>query len=147
MKRSPIKRKPVKRPAGFDNPAYRAWLKEWPCYVCLSGWCLFVEYTVASIPPSMREAIASSWRCGDAFLVGIVACSQAVTEVAHVGDRGLGQRCPDREAIPLGVPHHRTGKDAHHVLGKNFWSHHGLDRDEVIATLQKLYEQETGKVA
>jgi len=66
----------------------------------------------------------------------------AWTEAAHVGDRGLRQKCSDRETIPLCVRHHRTGKDSHHVMGKNFWAHHEIDRDAVIAGYNKLYEQE-----
>ena len=47
------------------------------------------------------------------------------TECAHVGQRGLGQKCSDRETIPLcSVVHHRLGKTSHHVLGKNFFKYH-----------------------
>lgn len=67
---------------------------------------------------------------------------RAQAEVAHVGDRGLMQKCSDRETIPLCAEHHRTGKDAHHVLGKRFWAHHGLDRDALVAELQRRYDAE-----
>jgi len=69
------------------------------------------------------------------------------TEAAHVGERGLGQKCSDRETIPLCAAHHRTGPESHHVLGKKFWQHHGLDRDEIVAELNRLYEKENGKCA
>lgn len=62
------------------------------------------------------------------------------TEAAHVGDRGLGQKCSDREAIPLCERHHRTGPLAHHKLGKKFWAYHSLDRNAIIAQLNKEYE-------
>lgn len=67
-----------------------------------------------------------------------------MTEVAHVGERGLGQKCSDRETVPLCAEHHRTGPHAHHVLGKNFWDCHGLDRDAIIAKLNEQYREETG---
>ena len=46
------------------------------------------------------------------------------TECAHVGERGLGQKCSDRETVPLCVIHHRIGKDAHHKIGRSFWKYH-----------------------
>lgn len=61
-------------------------------------------------------------------------------EAHHAGDRGLSQRAPDRTAIPLCARHHRHGKDSAHVLGKNFWNRHGLDRDSIIKTLNERYE-------
>lgn len=64
------------------------------------------------------------------------------TTVAHVGDRGLSQKCSDRETLPLCVDHHQEGKNAHHRMGKNFWPHHGLDRDALIKLFQERYEQE-----
>lgn len=59
-----------------------------------------------------------------------------MTEAAHVGDRGLGQKCSDRETLPLCAVHHRTGSAAHHVLGKRFWTHHGIDKPETIRKYQ-----------
>jgi hypothetical protein len=69
-----------------------------------------------------------------------------ITEAAHVGSRGLSQRCPDAEAIPLCARHHREGPGAQHVLGKRFWAHHRLDKSKLVATLQALYRawQEDG---
>ena len=63
------------------------------------------------------------------------------TEVAHVGERGLSQKCSDRETIPLCGCHHRTGNTSHHRLGKLFWEHHKLDRDSIIAALNQEYER------
>jgi hypothetical protein len=61
------------------------------------------------------------------------------TEAAHVGQRGLGQKCSDLEAIPLCGCHHRTGEFAHHRIGKRFWTFWKLDRYEVIAHYQAKY--------
>ena len=69
-----------------------------------------------------------------------------IVEAAHVGDRGLGKKCPDLQAVPLGAGHHRLYKDAHHgPLGKRFWAHHGLDRDTMIALYNAGFEMEGGK--
>jgi len=62
-------------------------------------------------------------------------------EAAHVGEHGLGQKCSDRETVPLCATHHRTGKDSHHVLGKKFWAHHGLNRDAIVKDLNRLYDE------
>ncbi len=69
------------------------------------------------------------------------------TEVAHVGVRGLGQKCSDRETIPLCAYDHREGSNSHHVLGKAFWAHHGLDRDKLIAKYQEAYAAESGSLS
>lgn len=61
-------------------------------------------------------------------------------EAAHVGRRGLGQKCSDLEAIPLCSEHHRTGPAAHHVLGKWFWSFHSIDREAIIEKMNKRLE-------
>ncbi len=62
------------------------------------------------------------------------------TEAAHVGERGLGQKCSDRETIPLCALHHRIGPESHHVLGKGFWQHHGINKSKTINTLNALYD-------
>ena len=64
------------------------------------------------------------------------------TEAHHAGDHGYAQTAPDRTAIPLCSHHHRFGSDAVHVLGKNFWNHHTLDRDAIIQSLNERYNQE-----
>lgn len=63
-------------------------------------------------------------------------------EAAHVGERGLGQRCSDRQAIPLCEAHHRTGLKSQHVMGRNFWIFWELDRYELIEQLNERYEGE-----
>lgn len=66
------------------------------------------------------------------------------TEAAHVGDRGMSQKCPDKEAIPLCLVHHREGPQSQHVLGKLFWDFHGIDRDGLILSLKQRYFPEDG---
>jgi hypothetical protein len=71
-----------------------------------------------------------------------VARYAAHMEAAHVGERGLGQKCPDRQAIPLCAYHHRIGPHSNHVLGRKFWLHWQLDRFELIAKFNRKYEEE-----
>jgi hypothetical protein len=66
-------------------------------------------------------------------------CGVQPVDVAHVGDRAFGQKCPDRQTIPLCRAHHLEGPAAAHVLGKKFWQHHGLNRDEHLASLERAY--------
>jgi hypothetical protein len=64
------------------------------------------------------------------------------TEAAHVGVRGLGQKCSDREAIPLcGTGHHREGKYSQHRMGIGFWNHWGLDRRFLIERFNRIYDE------
>lgn len=65
----------------------------------------------------------------------------APVEVAHVGVRGLMQRSSDLETIPLCTEHHRTGKEAQHVLGKHFWERHGIDREVTIKSTQYQWSE------
>ena len=66
----------------------------------------------------------------------------APIEAAHVGERGLGQKCSDRETVPLCAAHHRLDRHSHHRLGHIFWTFHGLTRDAIIADLNARYERE-----
>ena len=137
IKRTPLKRKPRKpRKEGMDDPEYLAWLRTWPCWICLR------KHLAAEGFPFFR-AIDLRYR-RDMAVAG-VANICGPTEAAHVGVRGLGRRCSDREAMPLGHNHHQHSPESHHVLGKNFWKHHGLDRDTVLAILHDIYAKETGK--
>lgn len=68
------------------------------------------------------------------------------TECAHVGLRGMSQKCSDRETLPLCVRHHEHGyKTSHHTLGKNFWNYHGINREALIKWYNDRYERENGK--
>lgn len=63
-------------------------------------------------------------------------------EAHHAGDHGFSQKAPDSTAIPLCEYHHQFGPDAiHGPLGRKFWAHHGLDREALIASLQKAYAE------
>ena len=63
-------------------------------------------------------------------------------EAHHAGDHGMAQRAPDRTAVPLCPGHHRLDRDSAHVLGKQFWDHHGLVRDPIIRRLNAAYDAE-----
>lgn len=63
-----------------------------------------------------------------------------VIEASHVGIRGLGQKCSDRESLPLCAAHHTWGVLSHHRLGKSFWRVHRLNRAALIVELNRLYE-------
>jgi hypothetical protein len=58
----------------------------------------------------------------------------------HAGERGLSQRPADSTAIPLCEAHHQHGPHAVQVLGKGFWTFHGLDKLELIGELNAQYE-------
>lgn len=64
------------------------------------------------------------------------------TEAAHVGPRGMSQKCPDRQALPLCADHHRLSQFSQHSMGKLFWPHFDLDRDELLAKFQARYMAE-----
>ncbi len=91
MKRSPLKRKPMRRRAkrskyamrGRDTP-YMLWVKTLRC---------------------AAKTYAMPWRV-DAE----TACSW-VTEADHMGDRGLGRKADDRTCVPMCVAHHRERTD------------------------------------
>ncbi len=74
-----------------------------------------------------------------------VVCGKRA-EAHHAGDHGMGQKPPDRTAIPLCRFHHQwPEREAAHTLGKRFWGFHGIERDRLIERLNACYE-ETGPV-
>jgi hypothetical protein len=123
QKRTPLKRTPVRRKARKkqpgDDPEYLAWIRTLCCWVCMTQ--------ARVIRPSVH--------------VGYCSLQESPTEPHHAGDHGYAQKAPDRTAIPLCAKHHRYGKDSAHVLGKNFWTYHGLNRDRVISELNERYNQ------
>ena len=122
IRRSPIRHKPRRRRSG-DNPAYRAFVRSFGCVVCNQGNLEPMSYW---IPPRQDSS----------------------TECAHVGAKGLSQKCPDCESLPLcRVEHHQYGEYSHHVLGKRFWGFHGLDRADLIKQMQALYAESLGSTA
>jgi len=98
-------------------------------------------------PPRVRRDLNPrylDWLRQQRCMLASAHCNGAI-EAAHVGDRGLGQKCADREAVPLCAAHHRTGPGAHHVLGKKFWMFHGLHRDAVVLAYNAGFMSETGE--
>lgn len=89
-----------------------------------------------------REYLAfiASQPCAICRHYGLTQTSR--TECAHVGLRGISQKCSDLEAIPLcGERHHRLGPTSHHAIGRHFWKHHGLDKDVLVAYYQRLFKE------
>ena len=84
------------------------------------------------------KAFIAGFPCMICLRVGLIQASR--TEVAHVGDRGLGQKCSDFETIPLCNAHHTSGAFAIHRAGKWFWEHFGIDKSETIAQYRRIYE-------
>lgn len=173
IKRSQLKRKPTKK-RGDENPGYLEWLRTWPCFVCFKRAVaqrqLNPYWTVAEVPSGFRDYVAGLWRipfagwCWTMSLgtfrdyvaeqwripPGVSGRCLGKTHAAHVGPHGMRQKCPDAEAIPLGQEHHLHataggGPESHHTLGFKFWEFHGLDRDEVLELLHRLYREDTGK--
>lgn len=102
----------------FESPVYRAWIRTQECVVC-------AKLRLFGVRLQFMGVIAT----------GVVEC-------AHVGDRGKGQKCSDLETLPICDWHHRLARDSHHVLGRNFWQHHNLDRAELIARFQQDFYAE-----
>jgi hypothetical protein len=73
---------------------------------------------------------------------GVPIHQETCTEAAHVGDRGLRQKCSDRETIPLCAWHHRLSPSSHHRLGRLFWVFHKITKAKLIAELHAKYERE-----
>lgn len=104
------------RSNGIKDPEYLAWIRTLPCICC--------------------QLLA---RIGSSRLK-----QESHTEAAHTGPRGLSQKTDDRTAIPLcGVRHHREGKRSHHRMGRKFFDYWGLDRDVLVASLNKRYDEQT----
>jgi hypothetical protein len=126
IQRSPVKRK-RRKPQRTDDPKYLKWIRTQPCVACVAFASRLSDSQLEQFVASCKYRRVQQWP----------------TEAAHVGERGLGQLCPAREAIPLcSIVHHREGPESHHKLGKRFWSHHGLDRDTIIQELNERYERE-----
>lgn len=75
-------------------------------------------------------------------------CQRVPSDAAHVGPRAYAQKCPDHQAIPLCHSlHHQEGPESHHVLGKRFWDHHGIDKFALISHYNAAYHVATGEPA
>lgn len=108
------------RSKGLVDEDYKAFIGGLACVVCM------IQEEGKPVPRGKRRGYSQVTR----------------TEVAHVGVRGLSQKCSDREAIPLCIFHHEHGyPESHHTLGKKFWEHHGIDRDVLVKFYNDLYER------
>lgn len=108
------------------HAAYLEWIRSLPCICCL---CL----------------TWSDWLKSKLDTFGLLFGPDRMlrrNEAAHVGRRGLSQKCSDRETVPLCALHHRTGILSHHVLGKGFWAYWKIDRDALVKALNERYEEE-----
>lgn len=128
-KRVKAKRAKPRRGRVIDKP-YMAWMSRFPCLICAAK-MLFPSSSEQLV--HLLVAGAAYWHHSPCALLG--------TEVAHVGPRGLGQKCSDRETVPLCRAHHTEGKESERALGKRFWELHGLDKAEVIAAFNGEYER------
>jgi hypothetical protein len=114
-------RSATRKKVGKDS-GYLEWLHSLPCVVCFVAYYRNGIWT-HEIDEDQRKRQVSR------------------TEAAHVGDRGLSQKCPDREAIPLCRIHHRISPQSVHGLQKKFWPHWGIDRDKLVVELNRHYDQ------
>ena len=75
----------------------------------------------------------------------IVCGTRRWIHAAHVGLRGLAQKCDGWEVLPICDRHHNRGfAESHHMLGKRFWVFHNLDRYELIRRYRLRYFGLTG---
>lgn len=123
-----------------EDPKYLEWLRSQPCVVCEAlVHCVDCDADVTA--RAMRET-GKCPACGDDMPMGVRVVQAGRSDPAHVGLRGSGQTCSDREAIPLCRAHHRRGEPGgHHDLGKRFWTVYGLDRYAVILECNERYER------
>lgn len=75
--------------------------------------------------------------------MNLTAC-RGPFEVAHVGDRGLGQKGDHRESLLICRGHHQENRDSVHRMQAAFWPHHGLDWARLVARFQHLFETKNG---
>lgn len=68
-------------------------------------------------------------------------CGRNNSEACHTGRRGLGQKAPDEQCIPLCPDHHRHQRDALDVAGpRRFQEMHGIDIQQLVARLQNAWQ-------
>jgi len=67
-------------------------------------------------------------------------CGWMGSEAAHTGPRGLGQKSPDEQCIPLCPDHHRHRKDALDVAGpRRFTTLHQIEIPRLVAQLNSIW--------
>lgn len=98
--------------------------------------------------PPLKDPARLEWIRQQPCLISTILGEkqEGPTEAAHVGDRGLGRKCPDSQTIPLSRKYHTQGPLSHHRLGKSFWAVWRLDREETIRRFQKLYAAHVRKL-
>ena len=112
------------------DPIYRKWISTLPCVVCFTAANQCSDFD--EFAQLYADLILHSYEWPEAF--------RYASECAHVGERGLGQKCSDYITMPLCVKHHERGyPESHHALGKRFWEYHLIDRDGVTSLLQRCY--------
>ncbi len=72
----------------------------------------------------------------------VKGCKSRYQEAAHTGDRALGRKAKDRQAIPLCPYHHTTGPHCYHRGRRAFEAFHGLDIAALIQELNAWYDRE-----
>lgn len=112
------------RSKGLKDKAYLEWIRNQLCCVCARDGERALEEAIAERGPRRHVRQLTS------------------TEAANVGERGLSQKCSDREALPICKDHHTERRDSAHKLQKQFWAHHGLNKEILIAEYNRKYEEE-----
>jgi hypothetical protein len=84
------------------------------------------------------------WPDYKAFLASkvcaIPGCGRTEVQVSHVGPRGMSQKADCRWCLPFCYElHHEEGPESHHVLGRRFWKHHSVNRDELVQWYNLIY--------
>ena len=74
-----------------------------------------------------------------------LVCGSKPVHAHHSGPRGLGQKSPDRHAVPLCWKHHdRNSDESIHTLGPAEFArrHPGVNFPATIAILNAVYDPE-----
>lgn len=107
---------PNRRHGRKSDKEYLAFVRSLPCIVCILPWKL------------------------DGSGIAYSNVQKSITEAAHTGSHGIGQKSSDRDALPLcAIEHHREGPTSYHKLGTKFFAYHGLDRKKLVADLQRQF--------
>ncbi len=114
-------RSATKKKTGKD-PKYRVWIRSLPCLICfIESWKRNAYWTIwPTAIPAMQRGLGR-------------------TEHAHVGDRGLSQKCDDRESLPLCRWHHTQGPESAHRAGKRFYEIWGIEKEATVKAFQAQY--------
>lgn len=94
-------------------------------------------------PPRRGLVIDDAYRAFIRRQPCICCGSRKYIECAHVGLRGMGQKCSDYDTLPLCSWHHVQGPESHHVLGRRFWIVWGLDRHALIEKFNQEFLNRT----